>query len=139
MSLTEAMVEVLVIFSRTFAPKTDPELSELVVIWLSAIEDIEAVTPDAIRQAGKVVLQTVDAYWPRPAHLREALIPIAREERARRFSLQFAPPALPPPPMVPLTQARKAEIDARLSTGARQMLSLVVASDDPRIPKRIVE
>lgn len=119
-----AVMEALVLFNRIFKPRGEDEISELIPIWVAVISDLDGATPETIKLAAIDVLKTCSDFWPKPAQLREALIPHAIEWRRTRFELaasKFA--ALPERSEIALTPERKQEIIAAMPDGARQFLA----------------
>ena len=124
-----ALVEVLVMFSKVYHKRTDAEIAELVPIWLAVIGGVEGVTPENLREAGFEVLKTCTDYWPKPATLREALLPLAAKERDRRFSESFAlaqgPKSLPLPEKI-MTPEDRPRVLSGMKAGARSLLHAIL-------------
>ena len=130
-SLTEVMIEVLLMFGKVFGKKTNEEIKDLVPIWL-AIVDMEGITPAGLQAAAMEVLKTHTDYWPKPAHLRAALTPFAGSERDRRFSESFKANNRPVLEMAdkPLTPEGRKAILASMRPEARALLTSILSEDE---------
>lgn len=131
-SLTEAMAEVLVMFSQTYVKKSPEDIAEAIPVWLAVMSDVDPLTPDILRSAALDVLRTVTDYWPKPAHLRSAALPHASAERERRFTLQHTPKRALPEGK-PLTKERRDEILAGMKPGPRALLQALEADESSNL------
>lgn len=79
--ILNAVIESVTLCSKSFAAKDQSQVRDLSQIWMSVIEDVKDLTPEAIRAGCKELLQTFEGFFPAPATFRKSVAKRAEEHR----------------------------------------------------------